>query len=58
METLVKINAKRIKCYNCYNYLIIHKLNENSFSGVCKCCGKHIYIVKRSKETLIRIAGK
>lgn len=56
MEPLVMPGTKRIKCYRCYNYIIIKKNKDNSFSGYCQHCKAHIHVVERSKETLVRIA--
>jgi len=59
MEILVKDQeqtaTKRIKCYNCLNYVNISQINENSFGGYCRRCHSHIYVEVRNNQTLIRL---
>lgn len=57
MKNLVTEKTKRIKCYRCYNYINVKRIDDNSFSGYCNHCGSHIHIVNRSKQTLIRIVN-
>jgi len=58
MENLVTKNTKRIKCYNCNNYTILIKNNENSFSGRCEHCATHIHMKKHANTTFIKFTSK
>lgn len=49
-------NSKRLKCFNCGNYMKFVCLNDKCIYGVCKVCNSYIYLKQRtSKEKLIKI---